>query len=244
MSNEFIRTEMLIGKSNLNLLKESTIAIFGIGGVGSYVVEALARCSIGNFILVDNDIVEESNINRQLIATHKTIGKPKVEVAKKRILEINPNANVITYQKFYLPNDGQGIIDNCDYVVDAIDTITSKLALIKEAYEKNIKIISCMGTGNKINPSMFEICDIYITSVCPLCRVIRKELKKLNIPYLKVLYSKENPIKHSLNNKLELPIYSNSNIRAKSTLASISFTPSVAGLIIAAEIVKEIINYL
>lgn len=229
---KFSRTELLIGKEGIEKLSKSKIAIFGIGGVGSYVVEGLVRAGIGNFILVDNDIVSESNINRQIIATTKTVGKPKVEVAKERILEINPNANVEIYQEFFMP-ETTGIIDSSIfYIIDAIDTVTAKIELVQRANNLNIPIISCMGTGNKLDPTQFEITDIYKTSVCPLAKVMRKELKSRGIKKLKVLYSKEEPKKiHSINES------------ERKVPASISFVPSVAGLIIAGEVVKDIINF-
>ena len=224
MENQFSRTELVIGKEKVDILKKSKVAIFGIGGVGSYVVEGLARSGIENFILVDKDEVSISNINRQIIATHNTVGNPKVEVAKKRILEINPNANVEIYQEFFMP-DTEGIIDDSiDYIVDAVDTVTAKLELIVRANKLNIPIISCMGTGNKLDPTKFEIADIYKTSVCPLAKVMRKELKARGIKKLKVLYSKEEAIK------------------TEGVIGSISFVPSVAGLIISGEVIKDLIK--
>lgn len=235
MLNQFSRTEMLIGKEGIEKLKNSKVAIFGIGGVGSFVVEGLVRAGIGNFILVDNDIVAESNLNRQLIATTKTIGRHKVEVCKERILEINPEANVEIYTEFFMPNSPEFFDNTVDYVVDAIDTVTAKIELIMRANKLNIPIISCMGTGNKLEPTKFEITDIYKTSVCPLAKVIRRELKVRGIKKLKVLYSKEEPIKTQLQN---------SDTTKKYIPASISFVPSVAGLIIAGEVVKDIIKVL
>jgi len=227
---QFLRTESLIGKENVNKLKNATVAIFGLGGVGSYVLEGLARAGIGNFILVDKDEVDITNINRQIIATHKTIGKPKVEVAKERVLSINPKANVKIYQEFFKP-ETEGIIDNSiDYIVDAIDTVTAKIELVVRANKLNIPIISCMGTGNKLDPTKFEVSDIYKTSVCPLAKVMRKELKARKINKLKVVYSKEEPKNINL---------SNTN---KAIPASISFVPSVAGLIIAGEVIKDLIS--
>lgn len=229
---QFSRTELLIGKENLEKLKNSKVAIFGIGGVGSFVLEALTRAGIGNFILVDKDNVELSNLNRQIIATRKTVGKPKVEVAKERILEINPNAEVEIYKEFFMP-ETEGILDSTiSYVVDAIDTVTAKIELVKRAQELNIPIISSMGTGNKLDPTKFEVSDIYKTSVCPLAKVMRKELKARKIKKLKVVYSKELPIKVARNEEV-----------IKQIPGSISFVPSVAGLIIAGEVIKDIINY-
>lgn len=231
MLEQFSRTELLIGKDGIEKLKNSKVAIFGIGGVGSFVVEALARAGIGNFILVDNDEVALSNLNRQIIATTKTIGKPKVEVAKQRILEINPEAVVETYQEFFMP-ETKGILDeSVSYIVDAIDTVTAKIELVLRADKLNVPIISSMGTGNKLDPTRFEVTDIYKTSVCPLAKVMRKELKQKAIKKLKVVYSKEEPIKLEKN-----------DTKQKQVPGSISFVPSVAGLIIAGEVVKDIIN--
>ena len=230
MSNQFSRTELLIGKQGIEKLQRAKVAVFGIGGVGSYTVEALARAGIGNFILVDNDTVALTNINRQLIATHKTIDMPKVEVAKQRILEINPNANVEIYQELFMP-ETQGILDNTiDYIIDCVDTVTAKIELVIRANKLNIPIISCMGTGNKLDPTKFEVTDINKTSVCPLAKVMRKELKNRGIKKLKVVYSKEEPIKPA---KCE---------EEKVKAGSISFVPSVAGLIVAGEVIKDIIR--
>lgn len=233
MENQFSRTEMLIGKEGINKLQKSKVAIFGIGGVGSYVVEALARVGVGNFILVDSDIITKTNINRQIIATTKTIGKLKVDVAKERILEINPNATVKTYAEFFKQDSSIFLDNSINYIIDAIDTVSSKIELITKAKELNISIISSMGTGNKLDPTKFEITDIYKTSVCPLAKVMRKELKKRKIDKLKVIYSKEEPIK----------IQKNDIETKKSIPGSISYVPSVAGLIIASEVVKDIIKY-
>ena len=233
MPNQFSRTELLIGKEGMNRLKNSKVAIFGIGGVGSYVVEGLARAGVGDFILVDNDEVSLSNLNRQIIATHKTIGKPKVEIAKERILEINPNANVEIYQEFFMPDTKELLDNTVSYVVDAIDTVTAKIELVLRANKLNIPIISCMGTGNKLDPTRFEVTDISKTSVCPLAKVMRKELKSRGIKKLKVVYSKEEPIK--IDGILE-------ETSSKRVPGSISFVPSVAGLIIAGEVVKDLIK--
>ena len=233
MQDQFSRTEMLIGKDALDKLKNAKVAVFGIGGVGSFVVEALARAGIGHFILVDNDEVALSNLNRQLIATHNTIGQPKVEVAKNRILEINPNANVEIHQEFFLP-ETTGILDkSISYIIDAVDTVTAKIELIQRANKLQIPIISCMGTGNKLDATKFEVADIYKTSVCPLAKVMRKELKARGIEKLKVVYSKEEPIK---------PEEVKEETSKKHVPGSISFVPSVAGLIIAGEVIKDIIK--
>lgn len=230
MKNQFSRTEMLIGKENIEKLEKSKVAIFGVGGVGSYVAEGLARAGIGSFILVDNDDIVESNLNRQIHATHKTIGKAKVDVMKERILEINPNAKVETHKIFFLPNCEEKILDNSvTYIVDAIDTVTAKIELVMEAKKLNIPIISSMGTGNKLDPTALEVLDIYKTTVCPLAKVMRKELKKREIKKLKVVYSKEEPIKVQKEDEKIVP-------------GSVSFVPSVAGLIIAGEVFKDIIK--
>ena len=228
--NQFSRTELLIGKDRIEKLKNAKVAILGIGGVGSYTVEGLARSGIENFILVDNDIVSLSNINRQIIATHKTIGMPKVEVAKQRILEINPNANIEIYQKLFMPETEGILTEDIDYIIDCVDTVTAKIELVMRANKLNIPIISCMGTGNKLDATRFEITDISKTSVCPLAKVMRKELKNRGIRKLKVLYSKEEPIK----------IIGSTEEKVKA--GSISFVPSVAGLIIAGEVIKDIIK--
>ena len=231
MQDQFSRTELIIGKEGIEKLKDSKVAIFGLGGVGSYVLEACVRAGIGNFILVDKDEVDITNLNRHIIATRKTIGKPKVEVAKERILEINPEANVEIYQEFFMP-ETKGILDeSINYIVDAVDTVTAKIELVVRANRLNIPIISSMGTGNKLDPTKFEVADIYKTSVCPLAKVMRKELKTRGIKKLKVVYSKEEPIKRQANDELR-----------KKVPASISFVPSVAGLIIAGEVIKDILE--
>ena len=221
-----LRTELLIGKEALEKLKKSKVAIYGIGGVGSFVVEGLARAGIGKLVLVDNDVIEITNLNRQIFATTKNIGKRKIDEMKKRILDINPDANVEVFMAQDIQIGEENLLNaSITYVVDTVDTITTKLKLIKKANELQIPILSSMGTGNRLDPTKFEITDINKTSICPLARVIRKELRKTNIKKLKVLYSKEKPIE----NKSE-------------TLASISFVPSVAGLIIAGEVIKDIIK--
>ena len=222
------RTELLIGKDNIQKLANSKIIVYGIGGVGSFVVEGLVRAGIENIILVDNDVIASSNLNRQIHATISNIGKLKVECMKERILSINPKVRVEIYIPQDIENGEETLIDNTiDYIVDAVDTITTKLKLIQRAKEKQVPIISCMGTGNKLDPTKFEITDIYKTSVCPLAKVMRKELKKREIRDLKVLYSKEEPIKHDIESR---------------TPASISFVPSVAGMMIAGEVIKDIIK--
>lgn len=229
--NAFCRTEYLIGQEALQKLKNSKVAIFGIGGVGSYVVEALARVGIGSFVLVDKDTVSISNLNRQLIATLDTIGKNKVDIAKERILSINPNAKVKTFADFFMPGNTNILDNSITYIVDAIDTVTAKIELVIQAKKLDIPIISSMGTGNKLDPTKFEISDIYDTSVCPLAKVMRKELKSRNISHLKVLYSKEKPIKTKIIDE-----------NGKLIPGTISFVPSVAGLIIAKEVVFDLIQ--
>lgn len=230
---EFSRTEKLIGSEKLSILKSKTILIFGIGGVGSYVVESLARCGIGNFILVDNDAVSISNINRQIIALHSTLGMSKVDVAKERILDINPNANVTCFKEFVLPENIDMFFNtNIDYVVDAIDTTSSKISIIEKAKALNMPVISSMGTGNKLDASKFKIVDISKTSVCPLAKVVRKELKNRGIKNVKVLFSEEVPVRN-LSNEPE---------HEKTPPASISFVPSAAGLLIAGEVIRDLIK--
>ena len=227
MPDQFSRTELLIGEEAIKKLNTAKVAIFGIGGVGSFAVEGLARAGIQNFILVDNDIVDITNLNRQIHATHKTIGQYKVDVMKERILDINPNAKVTTYKEFYLPDSTTNILDETvDYIIDAVDTVTAKIELVKQAQALNVPIISAMGSGNKLDPTKFEVTDIYKTSICPLAKVMRKELRARGIESLKVVYSKEEPIKQE---KAKVP-------------GSISFVPSVVGMIIAGEVIKDLIT--
>lgn len=238
MENQFSRTEMLFGKEKIERLYSSRVAVFGIGGVGGYVVEALARSGIGALDLIDNDTVSLSNLNRQIIATHKTIGQYKVDAAKQRILEINPNISVKTYKTFFMP-ETQDEFDftEYDYIVDAIDTVTGKIALVMKAQEAGVPIISSMGTGNKVNPAMLEVADLFKTSVCPLARVMRTELKKRGVKKLKVVYSKEPAL---------TPISTENSEQASSRRSipgSTSFVPSVAGLIIAGEVIKDLTGF-
>ena len=228
--NRFARTELLIGKNGLEKLSKSNIAIFGIGGVGSYVAEALARTGIGKIIIIDKDDIDITNINRQIHAMSSTVGKSKVEVMKSRMLDINPNIKVDAIKENF-PNENINFFSNdIDYIVDAIDSISAKIELILKANELNIPIISSMGMGNKIDPTQIEVSDIYKTSICPLAKVVRRELRKKNIKKLKVVYSKEEPININLKDgKIK-------------TIGSISFVPSVAGLIMASEVVKDILN--
>lgn len=233
MENQFSRTELIIGKEAQIKLNNSKVIVFGVGGVGSYIVEGLARAGVGHIVIVDNDTISESNINRQLIALHSTIGQAKVDVVKKRVLDINPNAIIDTYQEFVLLDSKDYFDESFDYVIDAIDTVSAKINIIERAKKYNVPIISSMGTGNKLDPTRFEITDIQKTSVCPLAKVIRKELAKKGIKRVKVLYSKEEPLK----------IDSGANEEGvKRIPGSISFVPSVAGLIIAGEVIKDLIK--
>lgn len=226
MEEQWIRTKRLIGEEALQKLKNSHVAVFGIGGVGGYVVEALARAGIGTLTLVDHDTVAESNINRQIIALHSNIGRYKVEVMAERIRDINPQAVVHACNTFYLPETaGEFDFSQYDYVVDAIDTVTGKLQLVEEAKRTGTPIICSMGTGNKLNPTGFEVTDIYKTSVCPLAKVMRQECKKRGIKKLKVVYSKEQPIKQQ-----------------ERTPASISFVPPAAGLVLAGTVIQDILK--
>ena len=227
--DSFIRTEHLLGSDNMEKIRNSYIAIFGIGGVGGYVVEALARCGINHIDLIDHDVVSITNINRQIIATLDTIGLKKVDVMKKRILSINKDAIVNTYDIFFLSeNANQFDFSQYDYVIDAIDTVSAKIELVLACKQAGTPIISSMGTGNKLNPSMLEVSDISKTSVCPLARVMRRELKKRNIHHLKVIYSKEEPVKvYEEGAKRGIP-------------CSNSFVPASAGLLIASEVIKDL----
>ena len=229
MQGKFDRTIALLGAENFNKIENATVIVYGIGGVGSFVVEGLVRSGIGHIILVDNDKISITNINRQIHATMETIGQKKVEVMRERVLKINPEIRIEIYNAQDLEEEENLINKNIDYVVDAVDTVATKLKLIEKAKKENVKIISCMGTGNKLDPTKLEIADIHKTTVCPLARVIRKELKKRNIKNVKVLYSKEEPRKVDCKNE-----------DGKAVPASISFVPSVAGLIIAGEVIKDI----
>ena len=237
MTHEFSRTELLIGEVGLQKLRQSTVMVLGVGGVGSHCIEALARSGVGTLILVDNDTVSLTNINRQSIAYHSTVGQFKTKVMKERILDINPEAEVITHELFVLPENMNEIFDRkVDYIIDAIDTVTAKLALVVYAKEQGIPILSCMGTGNKLHPEMFQIADISKTSVCPLCKVMRKELKARGISHLKVLFSEEKPIEVSEKDSGE-----DKGMR-RALPGSVAFVPPVAGLIIAGEVIREMIG--
>ena len=230
--NAFSRTELLFGSDAMACLAQCRVAVFGIGGVGGYTVEALARSGIGALDLIDNDTVCESNLNRQIIATRETIGMPKVDAAEARIRLLHPDCRVTKHQKFYLPETAAEFdFSQYDYVVDAIDTVSGKLGLIEQAYAAGTPIISAMGAGNKLDPTAFEVADIMKTSVCPLARVIRRELKKRGIPGLKVVYSKELPAELQRMEKTE---------QGKPVPGSCAFVPSVAGLILAGEVIKDL----
>ena len=236
MDEKFIRTEMLLGKEGMEKLANAKVAVFGLGGVGSFVCEGLARSGVGNFVLVDFDKVDESNINRQIIATTKTIGRNKVDVMKERILDINPDANVEIHNEFYLADSESDIIrEELSYVVDCVDTIMAKIAVICKSKEIGVPVMSCMGTGNKLDPTSFEIDDIYKTSYCPLARIMKKDFKQRNIKKLKVLYSKEHPIN---TNDQEV----NQNEKKHKVKGRVSVMPPVAGLMIAGEVIKDIVG--
>lgn len=235
MINEFSRTELLLGEEGLLRLKNASVMVFGIGGVGSHCVEALARSGVGRLILIDNDTVSLTNINRQSIAFHSTVGEYKTRIMAKKIVDICPEIQVKTYERFVLTDNLDDILDEKpDYIIDAIDTVTAKLTLVEETRRRQIPIISSMGTGNKMHPELFEIADITKTSVCPLCKVMRKELKKRGIAHLKVLYSKEKPVDTKGQVTEE-----DAGVR-RSIPGSISFVPPVAGLLIAGEVIREL----
>jgi tRNA A37 threonylcarbamoyladenosine dehydratase len=250
MLHKFSRTEMLIGKEALQKLTDSKVAIFGVGGVGSYTAEGLVRSGVGKLVLVDDDCICLTNINRQLHATTRTVGKPKVEAMRDRLLEINPKAEITIYQKFYMPDTADELIqDDYNYIVDTVDTVTAKVDLVMKAKEKGIPIISCMGAGNKLDPTRFEVTDIYSTSICPLAKIMRKELRSRGVDALKVVYSKEEPLKpiESDTTSCATGCICPKGTKRKCTIrhqipGSISFVPSVAGLIIAGEVVKDLIK--
>ena len=233
--NEFCRTELLVGEEGINKLHNSKVIVFGIGGVGSFVVEALTRAGVGNLIVVDNDTICISNLNRQIHATQATVGNVKVEAMKERVLSINPNCNVEAKQVFITADNIEEIIpSDIDYVVDAIDTVTSKLALAEYCYKNNINIMSSMGTGNKMDPSQFRVTDVFKTKVCPLAKVMRYELKKRGVKKLKVVYSEEMPMKPDKGRAVPS--------QKRQTPGSISFVPPVAGMIIGGEVVKDLVG--
>ena len=234
MIHEFSRSELLLGKDSMEKLAGSCVAVFGVGGVGSHCIEALARGGVGRLVLIDNDTVSITNINRQSIAYHSTVGLYKTKVMKTRILDMNPQAEVFAFETFVLPNNIENLFEQIpckvNYIIDAIDTITAKLALAEYAIDHEIPFIASMGTGNKLHPELFEITDLSKTSVCPLCKVMRRELKKRGITSLKVLYSREEPLK---------PLEASTEITSKRAVpGSVSFVPPVAGLLIAGEVIR------
>jgi tRNA A37 threonylcarbamoyladenosine dehydratase len=248
MLNQFSRTQLLLGKEAMERLENARVAVFGIGGVGGYTVEALVRSGVGAVDLIDDDKICLTNLNRQLIATRKTVGQYKVDVMKDRILDINPNCKVEVHKCFYLPETKDEFDFRAyDYVVDAVDTVTAKLQLVMEAQETNTPIISSMGAGNKLNPAEFEVADIYKTSVCPLAKVMRRELKKRGVRKLKVVYSKEKPIRpiedmaiSCRTNCICPPGAAHKCTERRDIPGSTAFVPSVAGLIIASEVIKDL----
>ena len=244
MLNQFSRTELLLGKEAIEKLAKSRVAVFGIGGVGGYTVEALARSGVGALDLIDDDKVCITNLNRQLLATRSSVGKYKVDVAAARIADINPNCEVRVYKTFYLPETaGEFDFRAYDYVVDAIDTVTGKLSLVKNAYDCGTPVISAMGAGNKLDPTKFEVADIYKTTVCPLARTMRRELKKLGIRKLKVVYSKEEPVRPAADGTCRELCASETakNTARRDIPGSVAFVPAVMGLVIAGEVVKDLI---
>lgn len=237
MTEQFSRTQLLLGEEAMEKLRNARVAVFGIGGVGGYTVEALARSGVGQLDLIDSDTVSVSNINRQILATHSTVGRLKVDVAKDRILDINPNCVVRTYPCFYLPDTAdQFDFSAYDYIVDAIDTVTGKLQLVQQAHAAGTPIICSMGTGNKLDPSAFQVADISKTSVCPLARIMRKELKKRGINHVKVVYSQEDALT-PVGAEEEMKLLGKRQIPG-----SVSFVPGAAGLILAGEVIKDLIK--
>lgn len=235
IQHPFSRTELLVGADGIEKLKNAKVMVFGVGGVGSFAVEALTRAGVGTLILVDDDTVCITNLNRQIHATHNTVNKNKVDVMKERILSINKNCNVITHQIFVTPENLKELIpDDVDYVIDAIDTVTAKIALAEYCYEKGINLIASMGTGNKLDPTQFKVADIYDTRVCPLAKVMRYELKKRGVKKLKVVYSEEMPMKPDKGRAVPS--------QKRQTPGSISFVPPVAGMIIGGEVVKDLVG--
>ena len=250
MLNQFSRTELLLGKEAMEKLRTSRVAVFGIGGVGGYVCEALVRSGVGNFDLIDDDKVCLTNINRQIIATRKTVGKYKVDVMEERMKDINPDVNVTVHKCFFLPeNAAEFDFESYDYVVDAVDTVTAKLELVMKCKEKDVPIISSMGAGNKLDASAFRVADIYDTKVCPLAKVMRRELKKRGVDRLKVVYSEEKPISpiddmaiSCRSNCISSPDAAHKCTERRAIPGSVAFVPSVVGLIIAGEVIKDLIK--
>jgi len=235
MSEIFSRTELLLGKDAMERLRSARVAVFGVGGVGGYTVEALARSGVGSLDLIDNDTVSESNLNRQIIALQSTIGQYKVDVAKARIADINPECTVRAHKMFFMPDTAELLdFSEFDYVVDAIDTVTGKIEIIMRAKAAGVPVISSMGAGNKLDPTAFEVADIYKTSVCPLARVMRREMRKMGVKSLKVVYSREEAIRPENSGV--------SQLSGKAVPGSAAFVPSAAGLIIASEVVRDIVK--
>lgn len=251
MQNQFSRTKLLIGEEGIDKLKDARVAVFGIGGVGGYVVEALVRSGVGTFDLIDDDKVCLTNLNRQIIATRKTVGQDKVEVMKERILSINPDAVVNCHKCFYLPETAEQFdFSQYSYVVDAVDTVTAKIDIIMQAQAAGVPVISCMGAGNKMDPTQFRVADIYKTTMCPLAKVMRRELKKRGVKKLKVVYSTEPAVRpkedglENCRNHCICPPGSERKCTARRDIpGSMAFVPSVAGLIIAGEVIKDLIGY-
>lgn len=236
MNEQFSRTALLIGSEGIDRLKSAKVALFGVGGVGSFAAEALIRAGVGALDLFDNDTVAPSNLNRQLIALHSTIGQYKVDVAKARLLDVNPEAQIGAYRMFYLPENADGIdLSQYNYIIDCIDTVAAKLELVVRAERLGVPIIASMGTGNKLDPTAFEVADISKTTVCPLARVMRQELRKRGVQHLKVVYSREIPRTPIASEAQEAPQASR-----RSTPGSVSFCPSVAGLILAGEVIRDL----
>ena len=234
MTDAFSRTRLLLGENGIKKLAEARVAVFGIGGVGSFAAEALCRVGVAHFLLVDSDTIDVSNINRQIHATTRTVGQKKTDVMRARMLEINPAADIRTRCEFYRPDHADSFFaEPLDYVIDAVDTVTAKISLVVEAGKRNIPIVSAMGAGNKLDPTRFEVTDIYKTSVCPLAKVMRKELKKRGVSQLKVVYSKEPPLR---------PDAPETEDMRRQPPGSVSFVPSVAGLILAGEVVRDLLE--
>ena len=242
MLNQFSRTQIIYGENALKKLANSRVAIFGLGGVGGYVLEALARAGVGALDLIDNDKISLTNLNRQILALHSTIGEDKTQVALRRVKDINPDCNVKIYNTFYLPETaGEFDFKEYDYVVDAVDTVTAKLTLIENAKKFGVPVISSMGTGNKTNAAAFEVADIYETSACPLARIMRKELKKRGIDSLKVVYSPEEPVRDEESAEIIKSELTSSGSTRRDIPGSVSFVPATAGLLMAGEVINDII---
>ena len=250
MLNQFSRTELVLGKEAMKILQKSRVAVFGVGGVGGYAVEALVRSGVGAIDLIDDDKVCLTNLNRQIIATRKTVGKDKVEVMKERILEINPEATVKTYKCFFLPENAEQLpFEEFDYIIDAVDTVTAKIELVMKARENHVPIISCMGAGNKLDGSLFKVADLYKTKVCPLAKVMRRELKKRGIKKLKVVYSEEQPMKPLEDMSISCrthcvcpPGAERKCTQRRAIPGSTAFVPAIAGLLMGGEVIQDLVK--